>query len=70
MTHASESTRFIYQFHDPAAMNVAEQVSVLGMHQLRNGNARLADGFGWSDLGHCRWSLCHEFTMSVVAERN
>jgi hypothetical protein len=39
MAHTSERTRFIHKFHDPAAMHIAEDVGVFGMHQLRNADA-------------------------------
>ncbi len=62
MSHASQCTAFVDKLHDPTAMDVAQQVGMFGMHELRNGDARGANRFG--TLCHDSGSLFHEFTIS------
>jgi hypothetical protein len=35
MPHTGEGAGFIHQFHDPPAVDVAEQIGMFQVHQLR-----------------------------------
>ncbi len=52
VAHAGQRARLVHQFHDPAAVDVAGVVGVFGLHQLRQADARSADGFGGQGVCH------------------
>jgi hypothetical protein len=39
MTHTGERSRFIYKFHDPSTVHIAKDISMFGVHHLRNADA-------------------------------
>lgn len=59
VAHTSERARLVREFHDPAAVHVAQQVGMFEVHELRQGDARCADGFGRLDGCHSCKKVYH-----------